>query len=263
MYWRTALFLNNEQKYFEQQEYDIEKYAELAEQNKVSFDYVNFLRTQYENEAGKRTGLEMAQEQYEFLDRQQFAGKEVKFLSYKGYRQLFDNERADILDAVKMILVIVLGICNLFSYEKNTNVQLLIACAPEGEYRVNKCKCLVSFLYVCMAWAVSFLTRLILIGTGYGYSHLLWSSAGLKCFFYLPTVIPIWIAMVLIQLLRIGGGMLAVALTAFLSSRVSIVPVTIIISIIILVFPVITYFSGFTRSWGILSLVSGHIMIMK
>lgn len=54
VYWRKELFLNSERKYFEQQESTIEKYEKLAEKQKVSLSYVSYLRTQAENERGKK-----------------------------------------------------------------------------------------------------------------------------------------------------------------------------------------------------------------
>ena len=263
VYWRKRIFLNTEGQYFEKQERNIEKYAKLAQNQIVSYDYVNYLSEKAEKENGRKLGLEMADEQYAFLERQQSEGKDVKFLSYSGYRSLFENEQADVLDAAKMMLVIILGMCSLFSCEKNTNMQTLIDCAPNGKYRVRHCKYLVLLWYVCMAWAVSFLPRLLATGMTYGYAHLFWSSAGLTWFSYMPGVIPSWMAILWMQLLRIGGGLLAAALTGYLSSRISTVPVTIVVAMVILLLPVVTYFTELTGQWGILSLISGHAMLIN
>lgn len=238
-----------------------EQYAEMALTGEVSDSYASYMQEQAEVSDVERTAYELAVEQYSYLIDRQEQGKTVRYLSETNYRVLFDDEAADVADAVKMIFVILFGLCTVISCEKKSQVERIIHACKNGSRRVNQRKTAAALCYVLTAWALAFLPRLFLVARITGLPHLTWSAPSLMWFPGMPDWVPVWGAILILQLVRIGGGLIAAAVVLWLSARVEHTAITIVVSAAVLLLPALTWYLGMSGQWGILPLVSGNILL--
>lgn len=238
-----------------------EIYAQKAETGEVSDSYAAWMQKQASVDDSEKQAYDLVCGQYDYLTSQYARGKDVRYISLTGYRALLDNEEADVADAVKMMLAILFGLCTLFSCEKRSHMDQIISACENGRQRVRKRKITAALCYVCLSWALAFLPRIILVMEGYGLPHLAWSSAGLEWFSGMPARIPVWGAVLILQLVRISGGMVLALAVLWISARVENASVTVILGVVLALLPVMTWYLGITGEWGILSLATGNILI--
>ncbi len=261
IYWRKEMYLINEGEAWKEQAAQAENYAQQAEKGEVSESYAAYMMEQALVADVKKQAFDMSCEQYRYLLGQQKLGKNVCWISLTGYRALLDDERSDVSDAVKMTFVIIFGLCTMISCERATGMEVVIRSSRNGKRRVLERKWIVSLCYVVCAWALAFLPRMILVSVTCGMPHLAWSSASLEWFSNMPGWIPVWGAIFILQLIRIGGGLIAALVVLWLSGRTEHVAVTIVLSVVILLLPALLYYLGLTGEWGLLPVTSGKLLL--
>lgn len=262
VYWKKALYLAKINKTWQEREAKAAEASALAESGEVSESYALYLMEAASVNDTEKAAYDMVSEQYNYLSSQSDSGKNVQYIGETGYRALFDDEAADVADAVKMIFVLLFGLCTMISCEKRTKMDIIILSCGNGSQRVKKCKSAAAICFAAAAWGLSFLPRIILTARQCELDHLTWSSPSLEWFSALPSFVPIWAALILLQLVRFCGGLIAAAFVLWMSSRTEHTVVTLIVSTVVLLLPALTWYLGMSGEWGLLSLASGGVLLL-
>lgn len=137
-----------------------------------------------------------------------------------GYEILFDSGGADDLyEMVILFVVIILGFGNMFSVEKLTGMEKILATTPLGKKVLAAKKIQISRRITSLLAIFSLLPRYFRVGVTYGYSQLVAPAQSLEMFAQIPEWIPILVMMFLQVLLRVYIGMVAVYLVLYLSQK--------------------------------------------
>ena len=135
-----------------------------------------------------------------------------------GYEKLFDLENEDdIYELMLLFLVLILGFGSMFSCEKMSGMETVLAAAPLGRRALSRVKLKLSFRLSAALVLASLIPRYIIVGISYGFPQLLAPANSLFVF----SVVPSWLRiyhMLLLQLVcRILAAWAALCLIHWLS----------------------------------------------
>ncbi len=204
---------------------------------------------EYENALGSYSYLQMEKKAYDSVAGEKLdyvARNEGAWLVYDtGYRQMFDIDSSeDIYEMMLLFLVLLLGFGGMFSVEKMTGMENILAVAPLGGEFTSYVKLRLSFRWCCVLSILSLLPRYVRVGKIYGFPELLAPAKSLEFFSGVWGWVGVYHMMLMQLLFRIFAACLAVCVIHYLSVRLKNTLIVFFVSALVLEMSPVLYLCG-------------------
>ena len=237
-----------------------ERYKKQQENGEISSSYADYMIGKLSETSDEKEGFLLAYNQYQWLKAKQEQGIEVQYIECQGYRQLLGTEQQDILDATKMLFVIVIGLVRLIPFERENQMNYVI-CSSKNGYRLPRYKISAAFLYILAAWGLAFIPRMILIGVHYSFPDLSGTSASLYWLENMPDGMPIWAALIIWQVVRIAGACIAGGVILLVTLGIKNSAAAVVTGLVLVLLPSMMCVMGLSGQWGIIVMASGKCVL--
>ena len=218
------------------------------------------------NELNKREALESVEERYhQLLNMHNTTGKQCSLIFEKEYDLLTNNENRDIVNALKLLMVLITCFSSYFAMENSSGMERIIKTCADGKSIVARKKIVSSIIATIIACIITYLPDVILTWKNYGLKTLTAPLCSLKQFNKIDLSMPIWAYLLIVFLLRMIGAIVAMLIIHYISDKTKRPLVSVVISTTVLVLPLLI------KLWGInifdtvslIPLLSGNMLLIK
>ena len=230
-------YLAEEQERFATLQQQMEEYAKKYGSNMVQVAAVREL----EEMLTAWPAFEHANRQYRSLENGQ------SYLYQTGYERLLNSEgyRDDLINMAKFFFALVLVLSNFFAVDGESGVEVLQRAAGKEREILFK-KILVSIVYLAAASGIAFLPQYIAVFSGYGGPDLFAQANSIALLADMPSQWSVLGVFAAIAFLRLFLGGVAGGLTALISIKTKNTVIALMISLVLVLFPIgsALYFYG-------------------
>ncbi len=252
-------FVLEERELYDQMEETMDDLLQQAQDGEISEASAQYQISQLSDQQVGELGFSRAEEQYWRV--RSYDSTYVRYVSTTGYDALLDNTQADVLDTGKLLLAVILGLSALFSMEYSNSTNLLIQTTVRGWNSVVRHKLLSAALYATAVRLATFLPRMLAVAVNYDLADLQASAVSLTQFSNAPAMVSILGWLIILQILKLAAALCATGIVLLLSAKTRNQVVTLLLSLVLLLLPVVTVVLGVTGEWGLLPFLTGHFWL--
>lgn len=254
----NAAFLAEEQAFFDSVYLQQQEYYAMADRGEISLGYASFLASKIQPSSSREEGFYRAKAQYDYLQTQHDAGKQVQFVSTTGYDFLLDDLQSDVMDAAKLGFVLAVCFSIYFTMEDTSGMMRLILPSPVGKQAVTRRKLTVCAVYLLLACGAAFLPRIVASLNIYPMVSPESAAASLQQFQNAPEGFSILGYFLLVNLSRVLGALLATLGILWVCGKVKQPIGALVVCLIELELPVFLYLLGIIDEVVLLPMMTGH-----
>lgn len=168
--------IKSEEQRFEAQAEELEKQYRRYENREISFAVLNYYEDELTPSMAELDGFEKAKVQYFLLQEKSMDYDNVAYLYQTGWEKLlgFDGRKDELLDFLKLFLILMLAFSGMGTVEKSSSVEVLIRPSFKGIKSVNRMKRILCAGYALIGAGITFIWRPIQIAEYYtlpGFEH--------------------------------------------------------------------------------------------
>lgn len=214
-------WIEQEEENFRNLEVELEKEYQRYEQGLISATVLDYYIKKLTPIQAELKGFDRAKTQYQYVEEQAARGLDVAYLYETGWNRLLGSEgrREELLDFVKLFLIIILALSPLGTIEKSSCVEMLILPSAKGIKGSNYIKVVLCVVYSLVAAVITFVWRPMQILNYYTMSGSEYSVQSLPLLSQIKWQVPLGVYVILIYLLKGVVAILAGQFIFFLSRK--------------------------------------------
>lgn len=252
-----------------QAEYDrfaaLEQEAELLAQRYAAGELSDAAYTSAVSALGinqaQKNALDRANEQVQIL--LSYSGEQVHYIYQTGWDYLLGQrgQRADVVDAAKLSVLLIMAFSAVFSSEHLWKVDVLLRASNRGKGAVTRTKLLLCSAYAVVASLIAFLPRFCWVLSNIGMELSGTTAHSVLLLAETLSGVPLALWVLGLFLCRCVGAILSGFVVLYLSHKTKNTITCILVSTVILLLPVFLYLLGLCGATGTLPIQTGHICV--
>lgn len=223
----------------------------------------NTIANETDDMEDKSGSLNRVIQQYTELKERQRTGLKVSFFSQTGWMRYFEEygKKKDAAYAGICMLIIIFSSFRFYTMESENRMNLIFRTIDQGNRTVLRAKNISLLLFSLLALMITYVPYTIKLFHYYQMNNFSESTASLLLSESHLPYMRIGFFLLLYWIIRVIGVIAADIVIYFTASLLKNRVATLVILLFILELPVLMYLSGLTGEWGILILVTGHILL--
>ena len=234
-------FIKQEKQRFENLEEELNKQYERYEEGEINLAVLDYYEDELTPSVAETEGFERAENQYATLKEKEKNYKNIEYVYETGWDALLGSKgrKADILDFLKNLGILLLSFAGVETCEKQTSAELLIQSSYRGRNSVNKMKRKICAIYSVIAAVIAFSFRLIQVESFYNLPGLHCNIQSLTVLDSIDLNMSVGNCILVIHLAKVILSVIAAQIVLLLSEKLNQEYTVIFLGSLILIVPVL------------------------
>lgn len=201
----------------------------------------------------KREAFIKLEKQYHHLEKlRQETGINGSFVNELASDYLFNNRFKDMLNSLLYTLLLLICLCNLFPMDYKNGIIAVLRCTKKGRFTLFAYKYLIGYMTAVFIMGMIYLPSYFNLVKGYNFNHWHAPIQSIEIFRSVNIPISIWEFVILVGMLQLLGSIIVTHCALALSLMVRKQALSLIVTSIIFVIPIIIQFAGvdFIRTYS-------------